>query len=334
MSQSPKPISRSKHTNDLHRLLHIIVLTQSGPGWNATKLAKECEVVERTIYRDVKKLINVGVPIEYNTKGEGYRVSGEFFLPPVQLTSEEAIALAVLCEEIAGRDQIGFLSPALRGLQKLRAQLPADLRDEVLRKSKRVKIRTAQHAPPGDHADVFAHMQASIEAGKALECVYERPGQGFSDLAPFTFEPYALFFSVRAWYAVGRHHSRNEIRSLKLTRFMRVAHTTRAYSVPSEFSLERYLGNAWSMIRGDKDYAVEIRFDPNFAHSVIETMWHPTQNVDEHADGSATFKCTVSGLDEIAWWVLSMGNACKVVQPPELAKRIADEARKIAASYS
>lgn len=329
--------ARSKHTSDLHRLLKIIVLVQSGPGWNATRLAQECKVVERTIYRDVKKLESVGVPISHDEATGGYCVSSEFFLPPVQLSSDEAIALAVLCEEVAGREQIGFLSPALRALQKLQAQLPTEMRDEILRKSKHVTIRTAQHAPSADHADVFSRMSEAIHSGKAVECEYDKAGAGKSAGGsggePFVFEPYGLHYALRAWYAVGRHTGRQGLRCLKLTRFLRVTLTTRSYTIPSTFSIEKYLRNAWSIIPGDKEHDVQIEFEPGLSQTVIETTWHPTQQTTEHADGRATFRCTVSGLDEIVWWVLSMGNKCRVVSPPELAQRVADEARKVAAVY-
>lgn len=295
----------------------------------------------RTIYRDVKKLVAVGVPIEHDDASGGYRVSGEFFLPPVQLSSEEAIALAVLCEEVAGREQIGFLSPALRGLQKLRAQLPLEMREEVQRKSKHVTIRTAQHVPSADHLDVFNRMSAAINTGKALECVYDKAGAGGgagsstggTSGEPFVFEPYALHYNLRAWYAVGRHTGRQGLRCLKLTRFLRVTPTVRNYSIPATFTIDKYLRNAWSIIPGEKEYDVEIAFEPGLAQTVIETMWHPTQHTEEHDNGGATFRCTVSGLDEIVWWVLSMGNKCRVVNPPELAKRVAEEARKVAALY-
>lgn len=324
---------RSKHTNDLHRLLKIIVLAQSGPGWNAATLSKECGVVQRTIYRDVKKLVAVGVPIEHDEASGGYRVRGEFFLPPVQLSSEEAIALAVLCEEVAGREQIGFLSPALRALQKLRAQLPLEMREEVQRKSKHVTIRTAQHVPSADHLDVFNRMSTAIHTGKALECEYDKAGSGNPAGEPFVFEPYALHYNLRAWYAVGRHTGRQGLRCLKLTRFLRVTPTLRGYTIPATFTIDKYLRNAWSIIPGEKDYDVEITFEPGLAQTVIETMWHPTQRTEEHDDGGATFHCTVSGLDEIVWWVLSMGNKCRVVSPPELAKRVAEEAKKVAGLY-
>lgn len=36
------------------------------------------------------------------------------------------------------------------------------------------------------------------------------------------------------------------------------------------------------------------------------------------------FRCKVDGLDEIVWWILSMGPHCVVNKPPELADRVGE----------
>jgi len=72
----------------------------------------------------------------------------------------------------------------------------------------------------------------------------------------------------------------------------------------------------------------------SFAQTMADTRWHPTQEIEEHPDGSSTFRCTVDGLDEIVWWVLSMGPHCVVKSPPELAQRVRDLADRTAANYA
>jgi predicted DNA-binding transcriptional regulator YafY len=55
--------------------------------------------------------------------------------------------------------------------------------------------------------------------------------------------------------------------------------------------------------------------------------------VDWHDDGSITFRCKVDGLDEIVWWVLSMGPHCTVVHPKELADRVCQLAEQTLQRY-
>lgn len=321
-----------KNVPDLHRLLRIITLLESGGDYNAPKLAAEFGTAERTIYRDLEKLKSAGVPVVHDPATRAYRIEREFFLPPVQLTPEEALALAVLCEEVAGREQIGLLAPALKGLRKIQANLPTDLREEIEQHAGRMTIHTARTSPADAYKDVYNRISESIAAGNAVECEYESPRSGPAP-EPFLFEPYALHFSVRAWYAIGRHAGRDGIRCLKLSRFTRITPTGRAYTIPEDFNVRDWLRNAWQIIPGDTDHDIEIRFRPPIAANVAETLWHHTQDIEEHPDGSITFRCTVSGLDEIVWWVLQMGPAATVVKPAELAERVAQLAADIHRNY-
>lgn len=316
----------------VHRLFKVVTLIQSRTDWTAKSLAEECGVDERTIFRDLKELEGVGVPITFDTATNGYRIRGDFFLPPLQLATDEALALALLCEHIGEQQQIAYLQPAWRALSKIQNQLPASVREEIQALGSNILIRTAQAVPPDESADVFHRMTLAISQRKTLICRYESV-DGSASSEDFDFEPYTLFFSVRAWYAIGFHSGRNSLRCLKLNRFTRITPTQRPYEIPSDFSLETYLGNAWRMIRGEEDHEVVLEFTPTFAQTVSDTRWHHTQRVEFREDGTAIFTCRVSGFDEIAWWILSHGPNCRVVSPPKLQAKIVELAKKTAALY-
>jgi len=316
----------------ISRLLEILTHVQARKGLKAETLAELCGVDKRTIFRDLKALGDAGVPIEHHKETDGYTVDRDFFLPPVHLTMQEALALVVLCEDLAESGRIPCLKAAIRALTKVRSQLPREIREDLDRLSKHIAIRTSN--AEGDEAalDVFEQVQRAIASGTAVRCRYESASDP-EGREEFIFEPYALFFSVRAWYAVGLHHGRGELRSLKLARFVGLEQTDAPFSVPEEFNIDHHLGNAWRMIRGDVSHDVEIEFAPEFADNISETTWHRTQSTEYREDGSVMFRCTVDGLDEIVWWVLSMGPMCRVCKPVELAERVRDLAQQTAARY-
>jgi len=97
--------------------------------------------------------------------------------------------------------------------------------------------------------------------------------------------------------------------------------------VPEEFDLKEYFGNAWAVYRGNKTYNIEIWFTPEAAKIVTETVWHHTQKVTFHDDGSATLSFQVDGLEEITNWVLGWAGQAKVIRPPELRDRVVDKLR-------
>ncbi len=327
-----------KQNSDVHRLLRIITLVQGPDAYSTERLAAELGVSERTIFRDMKKLNDTGVPVVFDEARGGYRVGAGFFLPPLQLTVDEALALALLCDDVAQKEQIAFLAPAWRGLAKIEAQLPPETRAELDSLAGHVVVRTAQADPAGGSSDVYDRMRGAIASRRALLCEYESPASisrgDRAESEEFHFEPYALLFSVRAWYALGTREGREGVRCLKLSRFTRVATTANAYEIPASFSVESHLGNAWRLIPGSIEHEVVLRFEAPISETVADTRWHATQVIEHEPDGSITMRMRVAGLDEIVWWVLSMGPSCRVVEPPELAERVRALAEQTAKMYS
>ena len=321
----------------IHRLLEMITLLQSERGYNAKRLAERFGVAERSIYRDLEVLETLGIPYYFDEPTQGYRIRGDFFLPPVDLTLDEALALMALARHVGEAEQVPFLAPAGRAIEKIRSQLPPALRQPIEKLEPHVGIQLAAASSGDGIVDVYELVRQAIGTGRALRCRYEsleaREDPQRSEEV-FRFEPYALLFSQRAWYAVGHHAGRDEVRKLKLQRFVHCEATDQRYEISEDFSLAEHLGQAWRMIRGRERCDVVLWFDPSFAETIADTHWHATQRVDWQDDGSIIFRVQVDGLDEIVWWVLSMGPYCKVLEPRGLAERVRHLAEAVLRQYA
>jgi predicted DNA-binding transcriptional regulator YafY len=317
----------------IHRLLKILLLIQGQKGWTSRRLAEECGTTPRTIFRDMKMLEAAGVPYFYDEQEQCYSLRRDFFLPPVQLTLDETLALAALAEQIGGDEQVPFTKAASRAIAKIRGQLPSALRRQLEQIEDHVSIKLAAASPPEAAADVYELVRRALAARTRLRCQYESLNHAGGAENIFAFDPFTLLFNQRAWYVIGRHGGHDEIRCLKLNRFTRIEPTDQTYAIPKSFSLKRHLGHAWRMIRGKKKHKVELVFDPEFAETIADTQWHPTQEVIWNDDQSITFRCIVEGLNEIVWWILGMGPHCIVKKPEELAQRVRDLAAGIVQKY-
>ena len=317
----------------LHRLLQMISLLQSDAGWTADALAGHLQTSTRTIYRDFRTLRDAGVPVE--TQSGRATISGDFFMPPLQLTAEEALALAVLCRPAGDPENLPVLRPATRALHKIESQLPADLQDNLAQLDETLAVQPAPATPLDGYADLYERARLAIARRRVLRCRYEPAASEQNEPASeFDLEPHCLLFSVRAWYVIGRRSDRNgAFRSLKLNRFSRMSPTERPFTPDPEFNLDDFLGNAWRMIPAGEDTDITLHISAEFATTIADTQWHRTQCVRFHDDDSCTFQCTVAGFSEIEWWILSMGPHCKVLEPPELARRIATLAHQTTTLY-
>ena len=79
----------------------MLTLLQSKKFVTAGYLARKFNISVRTVYRDIKSLLAINVPVSYEIN-KGYFVVQCYFLPPVSFTAEEANAM-ILMESIAGR---------------------------------------------------------------------------------------------------------------------------------------------------------------------------------------------------------------------------------------
>jgi predicted DNA-binding transcriptional regulator YafY len=305
----------------LARLLRLLTLLRARSARTPKAIARELDVSERTVYRDLNALELAGVPYRFDITDGGYRIDGDFFLPPLQFTLGEAMALSVLAQQLAGRGQIPFIEDAWRAAIKVRSQLPAAIREEVAMAEGHVRIESAPVSPQRGCEPHFETLRRAITAKRKIRCTYD--GGSARHRVPFLFRPYALFFGLRAWYVIGYSEAADGERSLKLNRLSSVKPTERPYMIPGGWTLERSLGHAWRMIRGERRYHVKVCFDREFGRTVADTLWHTTQRITWSPDGhGCVFECEVDGLDEILWWVLGYGPHARVLAPPELVSSV------------
>jgi hypothetical protein len=72
---------RARQADRLARILSVLRLIQSRGQWNAKAIARELEVTERTVYRDLQALEFAGVPYYFDEDAQSYRVRSDYRFP-------------------------------------------------------------------------------------------------------------------------------------------------------------------------------------------------------------------------------------------------------------
>ena len=78
---------------------------------------------------------------------------------------------------------------------------------------------------------------------------------------------------------------------------------------------------------------VVIRFSAAVAKRAAETRWHPSQQLEQQADGGLIWRGQVAGMREIRIWILGWGADAEVLEPAALRDEVAAELRRAAALY-
>lgn len=314
------------------RLLHLLQRLQARNGDNADGLAEATGVSRRTVFRDIDALKKAGVPVAYDRDSDRYSLPGGYFLPPTNFTSEEALAIIGLTIELGRGDTLPFYEPARRAAQKLEASLPAALQNQLAEITKAIHVRPSQVNLLDDKQEFYQTLIDAQTKRRQVWMEYESLTEW--ETIDTVLRPYAVTFIKHSWYAIGRSSLHKEVRTFNISRIASLKVLDEEFKRPRGFSLDRYFGNAWMMIPdAGTDHEVHLRFSPIVAKNVAEVWWHKTQKTEQRDDGSLDFYATVSGIQEISWWVLQYGDQVEVLKPAPLRRLVVKKIQRAAAIY-
>ncbi len=155
--------------NTATRLITLILLLQRQPNQKAAGLARELGVSVRTIHRYFAMLEEMGIPL-YSERGiyGGFSLVRGYKMPPLILTPEEAVAIALgtgLVDELWGRLYHEAAGSALAKLDNL---LPDEQRQEITW-ARRSLIATGLQRPGLEQ--VHGHLDKLRQAIRELKTV-------------------------------------------------------------------------------------------------------------------------------------------------------------------
>jgi proteasome accessory factor B len=271
------------------------------------------------------------IPYYYDAENNGYRINQSFFLPPVNLTLTEALAILVLTGRLRGAKYVPLLSEAGRAAMKLESALPREIRRNVGSVIDKLSISTGGICCHEDLEGVFDDLVKAVAERKVCRLVYI----SFKEAKQITTDvhPLRLTFHGRAWYLIAYSVKHRENRTFKLGRIRKLTVTGRKFAAPAGVDPADHFGRAWSMIPEGRLYRVHLHFEPTVAGNVAEVRWHESQRVEWNEDGSIEFHVVVDGLGEITWWILGYGDQVEVIVPAALRKRVAAAAIRTAGKY-
>src|SRR5690348_2293689 len=107
-------------------MLHIHQAIQSGRLPNATEMANDLSVCEKSIYRDIDFMRDrLGIPIEYDDERHGYYYGKDVSaFPAFQVTEGELFALLVAEKALQQYRGTTFEKPLVSAFRKIAESLP------------------------------------------------------------------------------------------------------------------------------------------------------------------------------------------------------------------
>jgi predicted DNA-binding transcriptional regulator YafY len=304
------------------------MLLQQRPNQKAADLAAELGVSVRTLHRYFAMLDEMGIPV-YSERGPygGFSLIRGYRMPPLVLSPEEAVAVALgtgMVEELWGEM---YREPARAALAKLENLLPEDQQGQVAW-ARRTLAATGMH-----RSDLEALTPRLETLRKAIREQRRLRMQYRSNSSPHPsrrdLDPYALIHRWGWWYVVGYCHLRQALRSFRVDRIESLEPSDQVFKEPRDFELGSYLAQDWS---APPQVQVRMRFGAETAHVALfnRAYW---ESVQEEPDGSVVVTYSAPEMNWAASTALAYGPIVEVLEPPELRSLLDQWAREIADKY-
>lgn len=287
------------------------------------------DVSLRTIYRDIDDLSAI-FPITEEQRGPKtyYRLLDHFKLEEIHCSFAELLAL-VFINRLLENLGPGQVTAAGLGLtQRLIAGLPEPQRLYLLDLYPYFRVEIP--GGTGRGVKIIQLLADAIRLKKAVRISYQAFGS--DEESQRIIHPYTIYFRQK-YYVVAWCTARAALREFRLDRIKEAEMLEILFQPHSSFNYEEYSKRSWEALKGEEDYQVVLRFAATAANFIREYLGNKADRLVDLPDGGLEFYKSVSLLDEISAWVLSMGAEVEVLAPPELQtiikETVTEQAKKL-----
>ncbi len=317
----------------LNRIIQIDQLIRSGSYPSLHSLVERFENRERTIYEDLEYLrTQFSAPIKYSRSRKGYYYTDTTWALPTIVTTEGELLAFFLSAELTAR-YLGtsFENPLRSAIAKLAQHLPQALRIDLGQLTQHFTFEAG--ATSTANPELLVALSNAIVEHYPIQINYYTASRGERNQR--LIEPYHLYNVRGDWQVICFDHLRQQFRNFAVARIEQWEVLTRQrFHRDPDFSISTHLATGFLAERGDQAVEIAVWFDAYQARYIRERQWHPTQQIEEHADGTLTLRFQNGALDEVRRWLLSYGGHARVLAPESLAEAIRNEAQAILAQYS
>ncbi|MBD1549047.1 helix-turn-helix transcriptional regulator [Roseibium aggregatum] len=331
--------------NPIERALGILLLLSSGKLVSATTLAARFDVSLRTIYRDIDRLIALGVPVDAERGAEGgYRLAKGYLHPPVALSRNETAALLSALALIRSIRTTPLAADLEAAERKLVASLPKAVHDLLSQADRIIGIEPVPadifHAgtkaePTGAWQRALDGFMMGLLESRRVRFDYANPSR--QELRAHDVEPYGILFDRDLWYLAGRCVDTDILKIYRADRASDLEVSGFRFRPPKDFTVQSLLGGVWlsrAMRRWEREGPVaRIKITPGQARKLSADWYYKHAAFTPAEDGAIVIGIPNASRERILPLVRWLGPGAEILEPTELRQELADELTALAAVH-
>jgi predicted DNA-binding transcriptional regulator YafY len=302
-------------------------------GVSVKALAGEFGVTERTVWRDVAALQEVGFPLVDEKRDR--TTYWKMLAMPLKALNDAGLSVTEACSLYLSRALLVSFTgtPFEPGLTAIIRRIEKGLSPKVraflkqLPEVIQVKAGPLKRVTAPKHDEFVARLiEAATERRVARMLYFSVHSNREKD---YELHPYNLAYAEGGLYLTAYVPEYRQVRIFAVERARRVTLLERGFTPVEDLTAEAF-GHSLGVNRGGRPERIVIEFSPRVAPYVSERTWHPSQQIEVLADGGSRLTLKVCRDWALRTWVLGWGPHARVVSPSVLATEILeqlDEAR-------
>lgn len=219
----------------LTRLISILTMMKSKRLITASEMASKFDVSLRTIYRDIRKLEEAGVPV-ITEEGRGYSIMDGYTISPVQFKQEEVNAL-ITAEKIIAKTKNESLKENFgNALVKIKSTFQSNMqtKSELLDLKMQVFSTTKNYI----ESNALSSLQIAMTNFHVVNIRYQKLHS--DEMSERAIEPAAIYCFDERWIVIAWCHLRDDYRSFRVDRIIDYKLTNNKFE-DRHFDLGKYL---------------------------------------------------------------------------------------------
>ena len=302
--------------NRIDRLTAILIQLQTKRIVKAEEIAHRFEISLRTVYRDVKALLEAGVPIG-SEAGTGYFIVDGFHLPPVMFTQDEASAMMMAGKLVERMTDQSVRTAFENALMKVKAVLNEAQKDHLESLQAHIEVLKPHMQLPAQAGNHLSELQKAIADRRVVEFQYIN---NQSEQTLREVEPIGLFYYSAAWHLIAWCRLRNGFRDFRSDRIANLKTTNTIFSPRSISTLQEYLNSLQQSNIEMK--SATLNFNLEAAQYVHNSRHYFGFVSEQKIQDYIQMKFLTADLNTMARWILSYGNEVEIESPEELKEKV------------
>jgi predicted DNA-binding transcriptional regulator YafY len=314
--------------NRIDRLTAILIQLQTKRVVKAEEIADRFEISLRTVYRDVKALMEAGVPIG-SEAGKGYFMVDGYHLPPVMFNQEEASAMLTAGKLIEKMADVSIRKAYESALLKIKAVLNDSEKDHLENLDASVQVWRLPDQPTEFPNEFMTEIQKALSKKNVL-CLEYFSGNT-QEHTKREIEPIGIVHYSGGWHLIAWCRLRNGYRDFRLDQIQKLENKGVTFDSRNLLTLKEYFQ---SLMQAHREMEkVTVCFEKSMAKYVRNSRYYYGFVSEEDLGDKVRMTFLVPSLRMICRWLLMYGTAVELESPDKLKDIMEETVEQLSNHY-